>query len=47
LGFVSITDVITEVVEAHEPEEMSLEAVLDAERHAREHADRVIARMAQ
>ena len=43
LGFVSITDVITEVVEAHEPHEMSLDAVLEAERHAREHADRVIA----
>ena len=46
LGFVSITDVITEVVEAHEPQQMSLDAVLEAERHAREHADRVIARMA-
>jgi hypothetical protein len=35
------------VLEHHEPQGMSLDAVLEAERVAREHADRVIARMGQ
>lgn len=47
VSFVSIIDVISEVLEHHEPQGMSLDAVLEAERVAREHADRVIARMGQ
>ncbi len=43
LSFLAITDVIAEVVGAHTPSQMSVEAVLEAERDAREHADRLIA----
>lgn len=42
LSFLAITDVISEVVNAHEPHEMSLESVLRAEVDARAHADSVI-----
>jgi len=44
LSFLAITDVIAEVLEHHEPEDMSLEAVLAAEKAARVHADVVIRR---
>jgi 1-deoxy-D-xylulose-5-phosphate reductoisomerase len=44
LAFSSITDVITEVVDAHSAQGMSVEAVLEAERWARAQADSVIAR---
>jgi len=44
LPFLGITDVIAEVVASHQPSPMSVEAVLEAERGARAHADRLIAK---
>jgi len=46
LSFLGIIDVIAEVLAAHQAQEMTLEAVLDAEATARRHADQVIARIA-
>jgi 1-deoxy-D-xylulose-5-phosphate reductoisomerase len=42
LSYLGIVDVIREVVEAHEPHDMTLDGVLDAERWARLEADRAI-----
>jgi 1-deoxy-D-xylulose-5-phosphate reductoisomerase len=42
LSFPAIIDVVTEVVQAHAPGEMTLESVLQAEVDARAHADSVI-----
>lgn len=44
LPFPAITDIIGEVVAAHRSTEISVEAVLEAEREAREHADVLISR---
>ncbi|HEY5319512.1 MAG TPA: 1-deoxy-D-xylulose-5-phosphate reductoisomerase, partial [Galbitalea sp.] len=44
IGFLDILDIITAVVETHEQGETSLDGVLDAERWARDTADRLIAR---
>jgi len=44
LSFPGITEVIREVLSEHEGHEMTVEAVLEAETHARERADEVIAR---
>lgn len=44
IGYLDILDVVERVVEEHEPHEMSLDGVLEAERVARESADRLIAR---
>ncbi|MBF0670992.1 MAG: 1-deoxy-D-xylulose-5-phosphate reductoisomerase [Salinibacterium sp.] len=44
IGYLDILDVVERVVDEHEPREMSLEGVLEAERAARESADRLIAR---
>ena len=46
LSFLGITDVIAQVMEAHTPEAMTLEGVLQAERWARSHADALIAQPA-
>jgi 1-deoxy-D-xylulose-5-phosphate reductoisomerase len=46
LPFLGITDVIGEVLAGHKAQEMTLEAVLDAEANARRQADQVIARIA-
>jgi 1-deoxy-D-xylulose-5-phosphate reductoisomerase len=46
LSFRAIIDVVTDVVQAHTPGEMTLESVLEAERDARAHADSVIAALA-
>lgn len=45
LPFPGIMDVIHEVVSSHQPRELTLESVLEAEIEAREHADRVIHRV--
>ena len=42
IGFPDITAIISEVMERHEPSQMSLEAVLEAERWARAEADSLI-----
>ena len=42
IGFPDITGIIAEVMDRHEPTEMSLEAVLEAERWARAEADSLI-----
>lgn len=42
LAFVDIVDVVAEVVDKHEPDEMSVEGVLAAEVWARNEADRII-----
>jgi len=42
LPFVNIVDVVTDVVHRHQPHEMSVEGVLQAERWARDEADRII-----
>lgn len=47
LSFLGITEVISEVVNAHEPLEMTLESVLQAETAARAHADAVIASLSR
>jgi 1-deoxy-D-xylulose-5-phosphate reductoisomerase len=44
IGFLDILDTVTAVVETHEQGETSLDGVLEAERWARETADRLIAR---
>ena len=44
LGFLDIIAVVEEVVSAHQPDGMTLEAVLEAEVIARHHANEVIAR---
>jgi 1-deoxy-D-xylulose-5-phosphate reductoisomerase len=43
LGYLGIVDTVAEVVEAHEAGELSLAGIADAERWARETADRLIA----
>lgn len=47
LSFPGIVDVIAEVMSVHEPHEMTLDGVLDAERWARSEADSVIAKRSQ
>jgi 1-deoxy-D-xylulose-5-phosphate reductoisomerase len=42
IGYLDIVDTVAEVVDAHEPAGLSLAALADAERWARETADRVI-----
>jgi 1-deoxy-D-xylulose-5-phosphate reductoisomerase len=44
VSYLGIVDVIREVVERHEPQPMTLEGVLEAERWARDEADRALAR---
>jgi 1-deoxy-D-xylulose-5-phosphate reductoisomerase len=44
IGFLDIVDTVTRVVDAHQPAELSLDGVFEAERWARESADRLIAR---
>ena len=46
LPFLAITDVIAEVLADHQPLDLTVESVLEAEREARAHADRVIHRHA-
>lgn len=43
LGYLGIVDTVSEVVDAHEPGELSLAGIAEAERWAREAADRFIA----
>jgi 1-deoxy-D-xylulose-5-phosphate reductoisomerase len=43
IGFLDILDTVERVVDAHEPGEFTLESVFEAERWAREEADRVLA----
>jgi len=45
LPFIAITDVVAEVLEGHQPRELTLEGLLDAEANARRHADSVIERL--
>jgi len=42
IGFLDIVDTITRVVETHEAGELSLDGVYEAERWARETADRLL-----
>ncbi|WP_125098888.1 1-deoxy-D-xylulose-5-phosphate reductoisomerase [Leucobacter chromiireducens] len=47
IGFLDIVDTVREVLEAHRaPEELTLDTLVEGERWAREHAERVIARRA-
>ncbi len=46
LGYLGIVDVVAEVVDAHEAAELSLAGIAEAERWARETADRLIAHTA-
>jgi 1-deoxy-D-xylulose-5-phosphate reductoisomerase len=43
IGYLAIVDTIERVVDAHEPQQMTLEGVLDAERWARAAADAILA----
>ncbi|MDJ0334716.1 1-deoxy-D-xylulose-5-phosphate reductoisomerase [Salinibacterium sp. G-O1] len=42
IGYLDILDTVAAVVDAHKPQGMDLDAVYDAERWAREHADRLL-----
>ncbi len=44
IGFLDIVDTVERVVDAHQPGEVSLDGVLEAERWSRAAADRLLAR---